>query len=360
MLGTNEKKPRGLSMRRRGKLQTVANFVLPSLCLVLFLSSCNLSTNETAKSLRNDMNIIMNVDFEKMLLGNMTADYVGNSRCAERCHTHDKIRQDFAGSTMGAQLTASSAGMAMAVNCESCHGPASTLLNDVKDLDEKKDREKIKALMKKHLLDMDELPAGARSLICLKCHTTNSSFNLHNWNTSVHALSEVSCSNCHSIHGGADLITPPRKVLQMCTNCHQDVAADFSMPSHHPVKEEQMYCTDCHEPHGNANNRILIGMTVKETCCRCHTEKAGPFVFEHSNLTENCLTCHTNHGSMVNNLLQLPVVFLCKECHEEPHTVYNAAESTGRGLERKSSRFTRCTDCHSQHHGSDIPGGLLQ
>ena len=27
--------------------------------------------------------------------------------------------------------------------------------------------------------------------------------------------------------------------------------AEFNMPSHHPVHEERVFCTDCHDPHGN-------------------------------------------------------------------------------------------------------------
>ncbi|NIS75324.1 MAG: cytochrome C, partial [Deltaproteobacteria bacterium] len=52
-----------------------------------------------------------------------------------------------------------------------------------------------------------------------------------------------------------------------------------------------------------------------ETCTQCHAEKGGPFIFEHAENTEDCLTCHNSHGSVNDNLLTIRVPFLCLQCH---------------------------------------------
>ena len=135
----------------------------------------------------------------------------------------------------------------------------------------------------------------------------------------------------------------------MCFQCHQEIQAEFFLPSHHPLQENRIFCTDCHDAHGTANEKSLREDTVKATCTRCHAEKEGPFLYEHAENTEDCRTCHRPHGSVNNNLLTVQMPFLCLQCHSGHFT------STTSTLESKGAFFTRCTDCHSQIHGTDIP-----
>ncbi len=288
-------------------------------------------------------------DYEQMIAGRIDADYVGTTRCLSACHFHDQIKRDFDASTMGVQLSQKS-GMPI-VDCESCHGPGSRAIEDITP-------EKVEADTRagkktecnyKTLIDIKNLPAQAKSLICLKCHTANATFNLHNWNAGIHAISDVSCSDCHSVHVGPDLTVAPRDTEKMCYRCHRKVQAEFSLPSHHPVPEKRVFCTGCHEPHGTANDKLMRKLTVKQTCTRCHGEKEGPFTFAHSDVMEDCGNCHTPHGSMNTDLLKVQVPFLCLRCHMGHRT---ASTSTA---ESKATFYTRCTDCHSQIHGTDLP-----
>jgi len=316
----------------------------------LLLAGCN---TKLAK-LKETKPLIPMKEYEKMLLGNLVADYIGNENCLKRCHTHDKLAADFNASTMGDQLKDASHGM-MIVDCESCHGPASELMVEMEGLDEVKNRDDVIESHKSNLLNYKTLPAGAKSLVCLKCHTQNAEFNLHNWNAGAHALSEVSCVDCHNVHAGSDLITDPRHITDLCLKCHQAISAEFSMPSHHPLKEKKLYCTDCHEPHGSPNGKLLRKMTQKETCGRCHTEKAGPYLYEHGDVTEKCTNCHMPHGAITNNLLKLREPFLCKQCHPHHRNGNDVADAQSL-LADRAERYTRCTDCHSMVHGSDTPG----
>jgi DmsE family decaheme c-type cytochrome len=315
--------------------------------LCMYLAVIMLGCNAKLSQLKESEPIIPMMEYEKMLLGLLTSDYVGNENCLKTCHSHDQIVLDFNASTMGDQLENSSHGMVI-VDCESCHGPASEMMEKMEGLDLVKDAEAIIEAHKNYLLNYETLPAGAKSLICLKCHTTNATFNIHNWNASAHALSEVSCSDCHLVHQGADLITEPREIVDLCLDCHMDVSAEFSLPSHHPVKEGKLYCTDCHDPHGTTNPKLLKKMTQKETCGRCHTEKIGPFVYEHSDITEECTNCHMPHGAFNNNLLKLRQPFLCKQCHLNHLIGVDSISS-------RTARHARCTDCHSMIHGTDTP-----
>ncbi len=298
-------------------------------------------------------------EYERMLVGRLDADYVGTKACLAACHVHDTIKRDFDASTMGAQM-AQESGLPL-VDCESCHGPGSLAIAGITPERVRQDAEKgIRTECRYDtLLAIEDLPSTARSLICLKCHTANATFNLHTWNAGVHAMADVSCSDCHKVHAGPDLVVNPRDTFRMCITCHQEIEALFRLPSHHQVPEERVFCTDCHNPHGTVEENLIREPTVEETCSRCHGDKEGPFVYEHADLTETCQNCHNPHGSVHDNLLNAGMPFLCLQCH----VGHRQAETSP--AEFKGAFYTRCTDCHSRIHGSDLPsargaGGFTQ
>jgi DmsE family decaheme c-type cytochrome len=110
--------------------------------------------------------------------------------------------------------------------------------------------------------------------------------------------------------------------------------------------------------------RLLSANSVNEKCYECHAEKRGPFLWEHPPATENCLTCHTPHGSSHDKLLIAKRPYLCQTCHSNsrhPGTLYSrtpaqAGQSVYTAL---SSRifYRGCSNCHSQIHGSNHPSG---
>jgi len=301
------------------------------------------------ESLYNSRPIMPIQEYEKMIAGRLDANYVGTKNCLSACHYHDTLRQNFDATTMGVQLKRES-GMPL-VDCESCHGPGSLAIEGLTSEKVEMDAKAGKKTSCDYstLIDFKRIPAPAKSLICLKCHTANATFNLHNWNASVHSISDVSCPDCHNVHNGTDLRVRPRETAGLCFKCHQEIQAQFALPSRHPVQEKKIFCTDCHEPHGTINEKMLRKDTVKQTCCQCHGEKEGPFVFEHADNTEDCRTCHAAHGSVNSNLLIVPVPFLCLQCH------IGHATGTAATVETKGAFYTRCTDCHSTIHGTDLP-----
>ena len=238
--------------------------------------------------------------------------------------------------------------------CESCHGPGAAHA-------EKADITKINRIGGR--------PPGQVLDTCLRCHSKD--FPRSNIRRSAHSTHDVACTNCHSIHSS----TAPKYLLartqqrDLCYSCHLDIRAQFEMPFRHRVNEGAIQCTDCHNPHGSFNptwrgalrpRLVADSFGNDQSCLKCHTDKRGPFVYEHAPVRiEGCEACHTPHGSTNARLLKRPAMFtLCLECH----TGVAGFGKTGFGdpapvtsfHRLEQPQFQNCTTCHARIHGSNV------
>ena len=214
----------------------------------------------------------------------------------------------------------------------------------------------------------------SRKEMCLKCHDGSPTAA---WHSSTHDMYGVACTDCHNPHPETQVpdvvnishtqIARPKRLPMsvndpvVCYKCHADIYAMNSMPSHHPIKEGKMVCSDCHDSHGQQLGN-LKEPTLNMVCYKCHADKQGPFVYEHPPVTENCGICHNPHGTVANNLLHQPTTFLCLRCHTGHRTGPTFGPHTGSGLadvgvtpDLQRAFYGDCSQCHSQIHGSDLP-----
>lgn len=297
-----------------------------------------------------------------------TSKFVGSDRCAE-CHTnqasHIAITAHRKTNFKGAQVDM--------VGCEACHGgardhlgyyaAAQKLIADGKDAEAQAlyaDQAKADAAK---MLSFDSLSVAASSAICLKCHegSQGRSEERFNFRRSEHFRHGVACIDCHSSH------SPKRTEFLLkdnepegCYKCHQDQKATFARPFHHKVPEGGIKCSDCHNQHGGFQSKQLRSWAGGDnSCLKCHTDKAGPFAYEHAPIkVEGCQACHTPHGSTNPKLLKRNEVrFLCLECHS--NTPGLPEEGSGVGPPTPSfhditqPRIQNCTACHLTIHGSN-------
>lgn len=273
--------------------------------------------------------------------------YVGPETC-KACHA-DRY-ESFTMSIHG--VSADPRTPAAQMGCESCHGPGQAHVNagGGKGVGEVLP-----------LSPRSNLSAERKSAVCLKCHSKGK---VALWYGSTHEGRGVSCPECHSIHSGYEKNLAKPWQTEVCVRCHLQVKAQLQKSSHHPVREGKVRCSDCHNPHGTVSERLLSANTVNEKCWECHTEKRGPFLWEHAPASESCLTCHIPHGSSHDKLLITKRPYLCQRCHSNsrhPGTLYalRAGEEGQSVYALANSRLfdSSCQNCHSQIHGSNHPSG---
>jgi DmsE family decaheme c-type cytochrome len=198
---------------------------------------------------------------------------------------------------------------------------------------------------------------------CMECHADH---NREEWSLSQHRMAGVQCADCHTVHASKDVNSFDR-TTERCYECHSEVRAASYMPSRHPIAEHKMECSDCHNVHGGSNEFEMDG-TARESCLNCHNQQQGPFVYEHPPVNEDCLICHTPHGSVADFLLKQAEPSLCLSCHsmhfhagvvgvdgefDTPNEPDRAGVSTPDAWKRVM--LTKCTQCHTAIHGSDLP-----
>jgi DmsE family decaheme c-type cytochrome len=267
------------------------------------------------------------------------ATFVGSDVCAT-CHTDaaDHLATTPHGKGAFAKLAAQ--------GCETCHGPGSAHVDDPDN----------PALRPK----LTRLTPAQQSAVCQSCHKGSNQFF---WHGGVHSRRGLSCLSCHSIHSfkSQNAQLKAATTTEACLSCHKAVRAETWKNSHHPIREGRMSCVDCHNPHGTPTPKMIKAASVNDQCYTCHTEKRGPFLWEHAPVRESCLNCHTPHGSNHIKLQKTSVPYLCQQCHantRHPGTLYDGfraptLEDPARGSNRVFNRA--CLDCHANIHGSNHP-----
>jgi DmsE family decaheme c-type cytochrome len=197
-----------------------------------------------------------------------------------------------------------------------------------------------------------------RNDVCLACH--NSGDRLH-WRSSIHEAEDLACVSCHSIHKPNDVIERQSQ-KEVCFSCHKDIRSEIVRASSHPIRDNKVICSDCHNVHGSAGPSSLKQLSINENCYSCHAEKRGPFLWEHYPASEDCTLCHRVHGSNHPSLLNKQGPQLCQQCHSG--VAFSGGRHIGSFLDdvtntghARLSLGMNCANCHSKVHGSNHPSG---
>lgn len=279
-------------------------------------------------------------------------DYMGENGCSE-CHS--SIAKNFPASPHAALVSDSSLPLDKK-GCQGCHGPG-----HIHQAEENAE-----------VISFTKMSPKESAAACLRCHEKTLSET--HWKRTEHARADLSCVSCHQIHTDTDAAlghsakkkdprTPafaakvdPKAMLKadeakLCGSCHPASLAEFRGSSHHPVPEGRVVCSDCHTPHPTKDAKVKHD-ALKGKCVTCHTEKAGPFLFEHdpvAGFTGNgCQECHRPHGSNNPKMLNSVTRGLCAQCHTEKLAQHYPGQTCW------------TAGCHVASHGSNTDPRFLK
>ncbi len=235
--------------------------------------------------------------------------------------------------------------------CETCHGDGAAHIEAGGD---------------KTLITVPRGRKGADET-CLMCHDSVAN-DRHSRRTGAHANSEaVNCLSCHSIHSAEEPVgLVARTQPALCATCHTQAASFKNKPYTHRMGRAGLSCSSCHDPHarpGKENIRLTAAGEV--ACLGCHSDKRGPYVFEHGAMhggddVTGCLNCHEAHGSSnPKQLKRATVMQVCIECHSPlTHDTLGSQPPSFHNLNQP--RYQNCTTCHTAVHGSNRSPALIK
>lgn len=182
--------------------------------------------------------------------------------------------------------------------------------------------------------------------VCTQCHTAHNQ--MDNYGSDAHSIQELSCADCHQVHGGKRALLLDDQA-EFCLRCHDSIKMDFQKSSNHPVLQQNITCLDCHRLTKRADHNVAYDLTSH--CRECHPEQGGPHLYEHEAVNAysleggGCTECHEPHGSENDRLLKQPGNLICQQCHFP--VGHQAAHG---GIWAKYA----CQQCHIDTHGSFV------
>ena len=268
-------------------------------------------------------------------------DYAGSETCGV---CHEDISQDFQQNAHWQLDVGRGRWKSEGRGCEACHGPGA---------------EHSETIEVDKIVGFKTASSDLVNKACLACHAGEETHSGRLMGS--HQRNSLSCVDCHSVHAAHETPLLKADSDQLCSSCHVSARASFNRPFRHKLQEKAVGCIDCHNPHGDAPPASLNRVCANETAClKCHSDKRGPFPFEHAPVRlESCTTCHEPHGSAnPRMLIRHRQSQLCLECHAGSFGALGGIPPDFHDL--RSSRFQNCTVCHSKIHGSFVSRDFLR
>jgi DmsE family decaheme c-type cytochrome len=271
------------------------------------------------------------------------AGYAGSKACTSECHVKESA--EFAATSKGKLFLQHPRSEMEKLGCEGCHGPGAKHIDSGGE-----DFTGMVVFSRK-----TKTPVAERNAVCLRCHDKTARTL---WGGSTHESRDVACTDCHDVMRNTSERGNLKKatVLETCAQCHPQRKTQQLRFAHMPMQEGKIECTNCHNPHGGPNDKMLVAPSVNETCYGCHPEKRGPFLWEHNPVTENCANCHDAHGTSHEMMLKVSRPRLCQQCHDGTgHPVLPRNPAVPADIQFVFNR--QCQNCHVNIHGSNHPSG---
>ncbi len=201
--------------------------------------------------------------------------------------------------------------------------------------------------------DAPPVPPGFVGMdMCVQCHEEVAT----KFKATPHMASPLGCEGCHGpgqahVENAGDKTKirtfPSLSSVEssgVCMDCHNKGNQKHWMGSSHDSR--QVACTSCHNAHPKeAVEKALLKQPQMKLCTSCHLQKKAQLLRPgHMPLREGkleCTSCHNPHGTPNDRLLlQTSVNQNCYTCH---------AEKRGPFLWEHAPVRENCLNCHDAH-----------
>jgi len=162
-------------------------------------------------------------------------------------------------------------------------------------------------------------------------------------------MSDVSCSDCHNIHAGHNLKVKPAEMTDLCYKCHQTCRRHSGFRTTIRSRRRRSSARTATTPMRHVDKEPPEGHG-EETCTQCHAEKEGPFLYEARGHDRGL------PGRAIRPRVRQPAPAAGARAVSSACSAIRRIRLDGSTTaQTKQNFYNRCTDCHSQMHGTDLP-----
>lgn len=163
---------------------------------------------------------------------------------------------------------------------------------------------------------------------CANCHGTVNHIQQHD-----KALANADCAQCHNL----GVVNEHLSRTSTCATCHSSAVPAVQQAIAAGKAGTAVYCSNCH---ASVNHVAQHDMVVTPTdCAGCHGQGV---VYEHTNRTSTCATCHNSTSQAVQATIaagRAGTQVSCANCHG---TVNHVAQHD------KAQASAECAQCHTK------------
>ncbi len=255
------------------------------------------------------------------------------------------------------------------VQCESCHGPGLTHVNDPSDAT---------VPLASMSIAHDSLGVDATAAGCAQCHTGSHHPYAEQWVESKHATVNAypagreECQSCHTgegalaafgvntVYAEMDDVAAGDHLEITCAVCHDPHGSDNSAQLRFPIdaaSEDQNLCMKCHHKRGVPDPTTFRGPhspegpTILGTAGWWPPDLQQPILSTHGSATENprlCAGCHVNSYDVTDDETGEFVISATGHTFEATPCVDASGVPTGGECADSAKSYAACVDCHSE------------
>ncbi|GLI38623.1 PKD domain-containing protein [Geobacter hydrogenophilus] len=181
---------------------------------------------------------------------------------------------------------------------------------------------------------------------CSVCHASMNPKTNHS-----NATADVSCAQCHNL----GVVNEHLSRASTCYTCHSSANATVLQTILSAKTGVVVTCTSCHVGFDHVAQHNMV--VTPADCAGCHTQGV---VYEHTNRTSTCATCHQSTNATVQKTItdgRNNIQVSCANCHgtvnhiaqhDKAQTAAECAQChTKTVLDEHLTRTSTCATCHS-------------